>query len=348
MTFIYRQRSTGSKMTSKNTHVTIVNQQQLREMITSVHHSEYHLNLANEQPIMSGLFSFSDLASGISVHCNDVIEMQNMSSSIELPPCLSFNIVFKGKIHFNLGKQAYFIGGEDAPEVECSAIILNKPDIMTRHMKQDEHVKKVNVFIKQEWLKKRCKNKQDIAILNKIFTKDLAVYKWQASDNIIKLSKLILQEKVKTGFATELLIEQVALQILAECFDILSNQDTVKLTETNPNNKIMKSDLTIKKQIDLLITKPISLEGIAKSMGLSISTLQRRFKKDYGTTVVDYIRQTRLENARVAIAIKGLSIGEAAYLAGYNHSSNFITAFKKRFNITPASLLKSHALLEES
>lgn len=334
-------------MASKNTHETIVNQQQLREMITSVHHSEYHLNLTDDQPIMSGLFSFSDLASGISVHCNDVIEMQNMSSSIELPPCLSFNIVFEGKVYFNLGKQAYFIGDQGSQEVECSAIILNKPDIMTRHMKLGERVKKVNVFIEEEWLRNRCQNKQDIAILNKIFTKDLAVYKWRASDNIIKLSSLILQEKVKTGFATELLIERLALQILAECLDILKHKIKFEPVEVDTTKRFLKSDLTIKKQIDLLITQPISLENIAKSLGLSISTLQRRFKKDYGTTVVDYIRQTRLENARVAIAINGLSIGEASYLAGYNHSSNFITAFKKRFKITPANLLKSHALLEE-
>ena len=93
-----------------------------------------------------------------------------------------------------------------------------------------------------------------------------------------------------------------------------------------------------------MLCNPVSLEEIANTIGLSISTLQRRFKKDYGTTVVDYIRQKRLEKARTAIAINGLSIGEAAYQAGYNHSSNFITAFKKRFNITPASLLKSHQL----
>jgi len=330
----------------KKPNETIVNQQQLREMITSVHHSEYHLNLADEQPVMAGLFSFSDLASGISVHCNDVIEMQNMSSSIALSACLSFNIVFKGKIDFNLGKEAYFIGDKDLSEVECSAIILNKPDIMTRHMRQGERVKKVNVFIEQDWLKNRCKSKQDIETLTRIFANNLALYKWQASDNLIKLSKLILQEKVKTGLATELLIEQVALQILAECLDILGNQVKFESSEVNIQKKLIETDLTIKKQIDLLIAEPISLESIAQSMGLSISTLQRRFKKDYGTTVVDYIRKTRLENARVAIAIKGLSIGEAAYIAGYNHSSNFITAFKKRFNITPASLLKSHALRE--
>jgi len=342
--FINRQGKRRNKMAFKNITEMSVNQEQLRQMITSVHNSEYHLSHNNTNPVMIGVFSFSDLASGISVHCNNVTEMQNMSSCIELPSCLSFNIVFKGKIDINLGTKSFFIGSHTLEQVECSAIILNKPDIMTRHMKKGERVVKVNVFIEQSWLQKRCKNQQDLEILNRIFSNHLALYKWQASENLIKLAKMILQEKLKTGLATELLTEQVALQILTECIDVLSTQIQLGTEIVQIKNEIEKSNITIQKQIDLLISKPISLEDIAVSVGLSISTLQRRFKKEYGTTVVDYIRQKRLENARVAITIKGLSIGEAAYQAGYNHSSNFITAFKKRFNITPASLLKSHVL----
>ncbi|MFC6805573.1 helix-turn-helix domain-containing protein [Methylophaga thalassica] len=33
------------------------------------------------------------------------------------------------------------------------------------------------------------------------------------------------------------------------------------------------------------------------------------------------------------------SIGEAAFIAGYGHPSNFITAFKKRFKLTPSELV---------
>lgn len=59
-------------------------------------------------------------------------------------------------------------------------------------------------------------------------------------------------------------------------------------------------------------------------------------------TVIDYMRQRSLEGARSAMMQEGLSLGEAAYLAGYKYPSNFVTAFRKQFPITPSELMKSH------
>jgi AraC-like DNA-binding protein len=59
-------------------------------------------------------------------------------------------------------------------------------------------------------------------------------------------------------------------------------------------------------------------------------------------TVNEYVRLRRLDMAKTALMVEGLSIGEEAYIAGYNHSSNFIAAFKRQFAMTPSELLRSH------
>lgn len=47
--------------------------------------------------------------------------------------------------------------------------------------------------------------------------------------------------------------------------------------------------------------------------------------------------------AKEALEQNGISIGEAAYLAGYNHPSNFISAFRKPFGHTPGELLANQS-----
>jgi AraC-like DNA-binding protein len=49
-----------------------------------------------------------------------------------------------------------------------------------------------------------------------------------------------------------------------------------------------------------------------------------------------------MQQAKKALVIERLSIGEAAYIAGYNHTSNFIQAFKKTFALTPTEFIKRH------
>ena len=109
--------------------------------------------------------------------------------------------------------------------------------------------------------------------------------------------------------------------------------------------------MTSKKNIDFIekikrtsinTKNKLSLNTLAEENNISVSTLQRRFKSYCGITVNEYIRTSRLEQAKKSIITDGKSIGEAAYIAGYNHSSNFVTAFKRHFHTTPKELIKSH------
>ena len=59
-------------------------------------------------------------------------------------------------------------------------------------------------------------------------------------------------------------------------------------------------------------------------------------------SVLEFIREKKLEKARSMLVIERKSIGEAAYYSGYKHVSNFVTAFKKQFTVTPSELLKQH------
>lgn len=68
---------------------------------------------------------------------------------------------------------------------------------------------------------------------------------------------------------------------------------------------------------------------------MSTNTLQRTFHAAYGMTVFDYVRRARLQRARDAIEREGISIAQAAHIAGYTSAANFATAFKRLYGMTP-------------
>ena len=90
--------------------------------------------------------------------------------------------------------------------------------------------------------------------------------------------------------------------------------------------------------LDEHLHSAICLNQVARASAMSASVLQRRFKEHTGVTVFEYVRNRRLERVRDALSKDGISISEAAFMAGYNHTSNFITAFKRRFGVTPGEL----------
>ncbi|WP_051436213.1 helix-turn-helix transcriptional regulator [Marinomonas ushuaiensis] len=79
----------------------------------------------------------------------------------------------------------------------------------------------------------------------------------------------------------------------------------------------------------------MSLSGISNQLGMSSATLQRNAHEHLNMSVTQFLRIRRLELAKKALYQDGVSIIDAALLAGYNHSSNFTTAFKRQFGVSP-------------
>ena len=59
------------------------------------------------------------------------------------------------------------------------------------------------------------------------------------------------------------------------------------------------------------------------------------FKRLYGQTIFDYCQSRRMEHARHLLEHTELSITEISFDVGYEYPSNFTTAFKRHFGVTP-------------
>ena len=82
--------------------------------------------------------------------------------------------------------------------------------------------------------------------------------------------------------------------------------------------------------------KELSIEKLAQVAHLSISALERRFKKYLAKTPKQFIRQIRLENARRLLIETQLPIAQIAYQSGFSDHSYFSKHFKLMFAELPS------------
>ncbi|MFI6937252.1 helix-turn-helix domain-containing protein [Streptomyces sp. NPDC050287] len=81
---------------------------------------------------------------------------------------------------------------------------------------------------------------------------------------------------------------------------------------------------------------------LARELNVSLRTLHRAFAET-GESVTAYIRDRRLEEARLALTARSgrLSVSELAAHWQFADSSHFIRAFKKRYGQTPTEYARS-------
>ena len=98
--------------------------------------------------------------------------------------------------------------------------------------------------------------------------------------------------------------------------------------------------IPLKMVIENNLFNNLNLEELAFLANRSLSSFKRDFEKAYGISPQRYVRHRKLEVA-CAELIKGTSPSDLYLTYGYENLSNFNTAFKRKYGITPAAFRQS-------
>jgi len=107
---------------------------------------------------------------------------------------------------------------------------------------------------------------------------------------------------------------------------------------------VRRKDRRIQKVLEILENNPsCSTDELAKGVNLSRSRLEHLFKEQAGMHLGDYVSECRLRTAAELLKSTDMSVKEIAHIAGYEHSSSFIRAFKHMFGAIPSDYRQSLA-----
>lgn len=100
---------------------------------------------------------------------------------------------------------------------------------------------------------------------------------------------------------------------------------------------MVKPNLTAQliRYIQQYYAEPLTLEDLAQVFHYSTPYLSKHFRRETGSSIIDYLIRIRIEKATILLEQTNLSLKEIAGSVGYADVSYFIRMFKKQTGITP-------------
>lgn len=165
------------------------------------------------------------------------------------------------------------------------------------------------------------------------------------SENCIQITPLLYQaiQDIKhctfEGLTRKIYLESKINEILAYCFENQIPSAATKLTSRDMECIHFAAHL-----IQSHLSQPLTIEEIAKKIGINQTKLKMGFKQLYGTTVFGYLQQLRMNQAKNFLLDTTASIEEISIKCGYINTSNFSNAFKKHLGYTPSALRQNQGV----
>jgi len=155
---------------------------------------------------------------------------------------------------------------------------------------------------------------------------------------ILDLIKQIIKDKEnairKKSFPDYLMFMSYLYELLS-----LTGKVSVRNREMLLPGDISGADIDVQKHMISYIQEyyptSLTLDDIAMSAGISVSTCCRIFKKYLNQSPVDYLNAFRMETAKYLLETTTYPVGEIASSCGFKHMSYFSKEFRLRYNKTP-------------
>jgi AraC family transcriptional regulator len=96
-------------------------------------------------------------------------------------------------------------------------------------------------------------------------------------------------------------------------------------------------------EIDLHLSHHVSTPELAERLGVSTSTLARRFKEATGFTVAEFVARQRAERAARLLVTTSQTVRDIALFVGYDDANYFVKVFRAAYGMTPTAYRESHA-----
>lgn len=218
---------------------------------------------------------------------------------------------------FNNGKLALEKIHECPPSLVITDVMMPEMDgyTLTRKIKQNIKLNHIPVII----LTAKTREEDNIDAIDS----GAAVYLTKPFniDVLIKTAAHLMKSVARMRNA---LSGQQSQEDKLENIEVMSNDDKLMMRVMRViNRNLSNSDITV--------------EMIAREIGISRVHLHRKLKEITNQSTRDFIRNIRLQAAAKLMREKKLTVAEVSDLVGFKQANNFSTVFKEMFGMTPTA-----------
>ena len=149
----------------------------------------------------------------------------------------------------------------------------------------------------------------------------------------------LIKEMVSVSESDDMFIEARLYSILLEFFSLFAGRCKSEHIEdsTQDTDRSKSSNLMAEACLYIMqnCTEPLTIEHVAKQIGISRSYFSHLFKDYTQTTFVDYLTKERIRKAETLFLGPKMKLIDIAYECGFTSSSSFNRTFKKVKGMSP-------------
>lgn len=293
-------------------------------------------------PVLKGRTCTLGFPSGLILHATDGVHLRDMTVATEAEPELTLTLFLEGGADITLDGKTHYLGVRPG-EGPCG-LLFNRTryDWVTRRAVGGTRIRKVSVSMPPDWqAAMRVGDHAPLALPEAFLKEHGALHRWPLPEALIAAAERLLALPDPSPLVNRIRLEGLALELVAQALQDMTARrrqteecaDSATLREATPRDHCRIA--TVVRILEDAGDRPPGLDELARAAGMSVSTLQRVFHTVHGTSVAGYLRRHRLEQARRAMVEDGVSVTEAAFVAGYTSPANFSTAFRREFGYPP-------------
>lgn len=96
--------------------------------------------------------------------------------------------------------------------------------------------------------------------------------------------------------------------------------------------------------LQMHLTKPFDLQDMARSVGYTEYYLTKKFRRETGCKVTEYLREARLEHARHLLEVSHESIQDISDHLQFSSRNHFSKAFSNQYGISPSAYREQYGM----
>lgn len=287
---------------------------------------QFGATLPADRVVLKGARIASRMASGLTINLHDARAEEDFETRNLRPANVVLHLVLSGTVEASVAGASLDMSraGDQPARLVLSA--LARPAEFRRRVHRGEKLTKVTVVLDWDWLGARGVPRDAV-----LLGQDHRVAQWTASaDDVSHAERLFALRAAGDG-------ARMALQFASEALGMSLVQHAMEeiLAQGDPLGPHQRDQLRRAERLATLPGPLPPLPQIAAAAGLSVSSLRRLFERAHGQTVLDRLRDLKMDRAAEDLRA-GASVAEAAHVAGYGTPTAFATAFRKKKGVSPS------------
>lgn len=298
---------------------------------------------------LEGSFEVLAMRPGLMLRRADVRDCGDNLVRSTLTPGLKLIVLEQGDVELEFGHHHLRLKGPASGEgLQARLLMLTGPASFMRRAARNHRERSITLTVAPQWLQDgglipggSSPGAVDTSAIQSFLQTHLALHAWTLTPRGVTLAQRIARPPAHEDGVDRLMLESRCLALLGEGLRHVAlaaaagGQSAGTLaSRINPRHAARLLDL--RARIDAgKVTGPGRLADLTAQTGLGVRALQQGFYALTGSSAVEYLREQRLRTAQRALLNQGVSVAQAAAMAGYSSAANFATAFKRLFGVSP-------------